>query len=110
MDALSTTEVRVLLAASPDSPGVAYYRASVGTQTCEVQAMGTPPFVCDINGLPAGSPQTVQAVACLANAECSSPVMGHGFTLPDGMYARLDARLNGSNFPLNRLALFQLKH
>ncbi len=89
VDPLSTTEVRVLVAASPDSPGVAYYKASVGTQACEVQAMGTPPFACNINRLPAGSPQTVQAVACLANAECSSPVMGHGFTLPDGMYAFL---------------------
>ncbi len=85
VDPLSTTEVRALMAASPDSPGVAYYKASVGTQTCEVQAMGTPPFDCIINGLPAGSPHTVQAVACLNNTECSSPTTGQGFTLPEGM-------------------------
>ncbi len=74
------------MAASPDSPGVAYYKANIGAQACEVQVMGMPPFVCIIGGLSPGSPQTAEAIACLANTDCSSPVTGHGFTLPEGMF------------------------
>ncbi len=81
---LSTTEIQVEIAASPLSPGVSLYRASVGEKSCQVPSSDSAPFTCNIGGLPAGTLHTVNAIACLATGECTSVTSGEGFTFPDG--------------------------
>ncbi len=81
---MSTTEIQVEIPASPLSPGVSLYRASVGVKSCQVPTSGSAPLTCNIGGLPAGALHTVNAVACLVTGDCSSVTSGKGFTLPDG--------------------------
>ncbi len=38
-----------------------------------------------VNGLSGGAPYTINTGACLQNGDCSSPIFGQAFTLPDGV-------------------------
>ncbi len=79
----STESVTVILEPSPNSPGVTLYKVSGGGQSCEVLASASP-LSCDLGKLPSGTQFTVQAVACLANTQCSSTKSASGYSLPDG--------------------------
>ncbi len=82
----STSEVIVTLTASPDSPGVTVYMASVGTKTCNAPVTGSSPLTCTIGTLSAGTLHVVQVVACLVTGDCSTDTSGQGYTLPDGAF------------------------
>ncbi len=70
--------------ASPDSPGVTVYFASLDSRSCNASAAGSPPHTCTIATLSSGALHEVQVFACLATGECSTSTSGQGFTLPDG--------------------------
>ncbi len=80
---MSTKSVEVLLAASEESPEVQLYKVSGGGKSCEVLASAQH-LSCELTDLPPGTQVTVQAVACLANGDCSKATSTFGFTLPDG--------------------------
>ncbi len=88
----STDSVTAILEPSPDSPGVTLYKVSGGGQSCEILASGSP-LSCDLGKLQSGTQFTVQAVACLANAECSIAKSASGYTLPDGNINLMSAAL-----------------
>ncbi len=79
----STESATALVVASPQSPGVALYKVSGGGQSCKILASASL-LSCDLSELPSGTQFTVQAVACLVNAECSIAKSASGYTLPDG--------------------------
>ncbi len=66
---------------------IGYYQATTAGQSCKVAA-GQFPLQCTINGVSGGAPYTIQAVACMQNDDCSSPIFGQAFTLPDGALKR----------------------
>ncbi len=77
-----TSTLMVTFVPPSNKSNIAYYRATTAGQSCKVAADQSP-LRCTINGLSGGAPYTVQAVACLENGDCSSPLFGHAFTLPD---------------------------
>ncbi len=83
MKPVSSTEVAVSTAGSPDSPGAIVYEAAVGLISCDAPATGGAPFTCTIGTLLGGTLYTVQVVACLSTGDCSSTTSGEGYTLPD---------------------------
>ncbi len=79
----STTSVTVRLGASPNSPGVAFYRVTEKSgKFCQARASATP-IKCDISSLPAGALQSVEAVACVSREVCGMAIEGSGYTLPE---------------------------
>ncbi len=76
----------VSTAASPDSPGVTTYKATVGTKTCDAPATGNPPVTCTIGALLGGVLHRVEVVACLSTGGCSTGASGEGYTLPDSTF------------------------
>ncbi len=86
----STAMVTAILEPSPNSPGVTVYKVSGGGQSCEILASSSP-LSCDLSTLPSGTQFTVQAVACLANSECSRAKSSSGYTLPDGKINSISA-------------------
>ncbi len=86
MTPLSTSEVTVATAASPDSPGVTVYKATTGTKSCDAPSTGSAPFTCTIGTLSGGTLYRVEVVACLATGYCSTSTSGQGYTLPDGTF------------------------
>ncbi len=68
---------------SSNPANIASYNATTAGQSCVVSANKSP-LQCTINGLLGSAPYTIQAVACLQSGECSSPIFGQAFTLPDG--------------------------
>ncbi len=75
----------VVITPSNDTSEISFYRSSAGGSNCEVLANASP-LSCLITDLPAGSSFAVETVACASNGVCSSPIIGHGYTLPDGIF------------------------
>ncbi len=75
--------MKVLLVASEESSGVQLYKVSGGGKSCEVLASAQN-LSCELTDLSPGTQVTVQAVACLANGDCSKAKSSFGLTLPDG--------------------------
>ncbi len=68
---------------SSNKANIASYKATTAGQSCTVAADQSP-LQCTINGLRGSAVYTVQAVACLPNGDCSSPIFGQAITLLDG--------------------------
>ncbi len=83
---LSTSEVTVTTTASPDSPGVTVYKATLGAKTCTAPATGSASFTCTIGTLLGGVLHRVQVVACLVTGDCSTSTSGQGYTVPDSTF------------------------
>ncbi len=86
VSAQSTTELMVDFDAPSENPSGTIYRASFSDHSCEVSGDASP-VTCLLTGLTSGTKYTVDALACLGDARCSSPISAIGYTSPDGKYA-----------------------